>query len=81
MAFTYTRAKGANSIGKTIQFGSYTNDSGSTGGSIVTGLKSILSFQASSGTSTPSVYYSASGGTVTITTTANQTGTWLAIGE
>lgn len=80
MAFTYTRQKGANSIGKTIQFGTYTSDGGSTGGAIVTGLKSISTFQASSGTSTPSLYYSASGGTVTITTTANQTGSWLAIG-
>jgi hypothetical protein len=80
MAFTYTRAKGANSVGKSIQFGSYTSDGGSTGGAIATGLKKILSFQAASATATPSVVVTLSGGTATITTTANQTGTWFAIG-
>ena len=81
MAFTYTRAKGANSVGKPIQYGTYTSDGGSTGGAIVTGMKKVISFASDSATATPSTVVTLSGGTATITTTANQTGTWIAIGN
>ena len=81
MAFTVTVDKGSYSIGKQVKFGTYASDSGTTGGAIKTGLKKILYFDNSCATATPSSVVTLSGGTATITTTANQTGTWIAIGE
>jgi hypothetical protein len=79
MAFKYTRK--FNVFGsKKLVCGDYTSDSGSTGGAIVTGLQKIDAVTFSVATSTPSTVAIISGGTVTITTTANQTGTWQAIG-
>jgi hypothetical protein len=79
MAFTYTRK--FNVFGnKKLVCGNYTSNSGSTGGEIVTGLQQIDAVTFSVATSTPSTVATISGGTVTITTTANQTGTWQAIG-
>ena len=80
MAFTVTRNKGTFSIGKNVKLGTYASDGGSTGGAIATGLKKVLHFEDSVATATPSTVAVISGGTVTITTTANQTGTWMAIG-
>ena len=80
MAFTVTVNKGTYSVGKNLKMGTYASDGGSTGGAIKTGLKTILYFNASVATSTPSTVTVISGGTATITTTANQTGTWIAIG-
>lgn len=80
MAFTYTPNISDCSGYKTVT-GTYTNTSGSTGGTISTGLSNIFHMSASSATSSPSVVMTASGGTITLTTTANQTGTYMAIGE
>lgn len=79
MAFTYTNNITDNA-GKKMATGTYTSSGGGTGGAIVTGLANIEFFTAPSATSTPSTYSTLSNGTATITTTANQTGTWLAIG-
>jgi hypothetical protein len=81
MAFTVTRNPGAFSIGKTVRIGTYASTASDTGGAIVTGLKKVLSFSSSCATATPSTVAVISGGTVTITTTADQTGTWMAVGE
>ena len=81
MAFSYTKNPGVFSIGKNVKLGTYTSTAGDTGGAIVTGLLTVLHFVVSCATSTPSTVATISGGTVTITTTANQTGTWMAIGE
>ena len=81
MAFSYTVDLGTYSVGKHLKFGTYASTAGDTGGAIKTGLRKVLHFEASSATGTPSTYATLSAGTATITTTANQTGTWLAIGE
>ena len=81
MGFTVTRNKGTFSIGKNVILGTYASAAGSTGGAIVTGLKKVLHFESSCATATPSTVAVLSAGTVTITTTANQTGTWMAVGE
>ena len=81
MAFTYTVNAGTFSIGKNVKIGTYTSTAGDTGGAIKTGLRKILSFESSCATATPSTVVTLSGGTATITTTANQTGTWMAVGE
>jgi len=80
MAFTYTK-NAIDSMGRGVQTGAYTSDGGSVGGSIVTDFKNILFMNASSATAVPSVVMTASGGTITLTTTANQTGTWIAYGS
>lgn len=81
MSFTYTIVKG-DAMGHAVVFGTYTNSTGGdTGGTITTGLQDIIHMSASSSTSTPSVVLTASAGTITLTTTANQDGTWMAIGR
>jgi hypothetical protein len=80
MAFTYTRDTIHVVGNKRRAAGTYTSDSGSTGGAIVTGLSSVDFFGDNSATATPSSVATVSGGTVTLTTTANQTGQWEAIG-
>lgn len=82
MAFTYTvdAAKFAVFGNKRRTAGTYTSAGGSTGGAISTGLSLVDSFSNTSETSTPSTVATISSGTVTITTTANQTGVWEAIG-
>jgi hypothetical protein len=65
---------------KKVAIGTYVNDGGSTGGAIITGLMKIDYWNADSATGTPSVVGTVSGGTLTLTTTANQTGTWMAVG-
>lgn len=80
-AFTVTRDKGTYSIGKNVKIGTYASSGGATGGAIVTGLNKVLQFNTSCATATPSTVAVISKGTVTITTTADQTGTWMAVGE
>lgn len=80
MSFSYTMTKG-DANGHAVVFGSYTNTSSDTGGTIATGLRQINHMEASSATAVPSVRMSASVGTITLTTTADQTGTWMAIGR
>jgi len=79
MAFTYTPKIADCSGYKTIT-GTYASTAGSTGGTIATGLSNIYHASFSSATSTPSSVVTLSGGTITLTTTANQTGTFMAIG-
>lgn len=52
-----------------------------TSGTIVTGLKKVLHFADSVATSTPSTRAVISGGSVALTVTSGQTGTWIAYGE
>lgn len=78
-AFTYTIKRG-DASGRALRTGTYTSSAGATGGTIETGLGRIDHMSASSATATPSTVLTASVGTITITTTANQTGTWMAIG-
>lgn len=81
MAFTTTVSQPADVFGnKKHVFGTYLSDSGSTGGAIVTGLSKVYTFSDAVTTATPSTVVSISGGTVTITTTANQGGRWQATG-
>jgi len=80
MAFTST-VTGSTVFGnKRVVFGTYASTAGSTGGAIVTGLTAVNYFDANSATATPSTIVTVSGGTATITTTANQTGMWKAEG-
>lgn len=81
MAFTVTKNPGTYSIGKHVKIGTYASTAGDTGGAIKTGLNKVLQFSSSCDTSSPSTVAVISAGTVTITTTANQTGTWMAVGE
>lgn len=82
MAFTYTvDARKTTVFGnKRRTAGTYASAGGSTGGDIVSGLRLIESFNSTSATGTPSTQTALSGGTATITTTANQTGVWEAVG-
>ena len=80
MAFSSKIDTGSYSIGKNVKFGTY-NASGVTTGTIKTGLNTILHFNDSVATAVPSTVAVLSGGTVTLTVTNGQTGTWLAVGE
>lgn len=80
MAFTYTRTSLTDFGNKRVALGTYASSGGGTGGAMVTGLTTVEHFNASVATSTPSTVATISAGTVTITTTANQTGTWMAVG-
>jgi len=79
MAFSYTKKYDVFGNKKHV-FGTYASTAGDTGGAITTGLTIVDTFSVSVATSTPSTVSVISGGTVTITTTANQTGTWQATG-
>jgi len=82
MAFTYTvdPSKYAVFGNKRRTAGTYASTAAGTGGAIATGLSVVESFNNTSATGTPSTVATISGGTVTITTTADQTGVWEAIG-
>lgn len=62
--------------------GTYTNGGSDTGGDIVTGLSAIYDFSSSCATSQAATVNQAaiSGGTVTLTTVADEDGTWKAVG-
>ena len=79
MAFTYAVTQKDISTVRTI-YGTYASNGGSTGGAIATGMKKVLHSDFSSATATPSAVSVISGGTVTLTTTANQTGTFQIVG-
>lgn len=73
---------------KKIVYGTYTSDSGSTGGDIDTGLKSVQSINLQpTGSaviaSAPVINETlpANGSAITIVTTADEVGTWFAIGK
>lgn len=78
MAFSYTNNI-ADCGGYKTATGNY-NCSAVTTGTIVTGLNNILAWNASVATSTPSTIGTISGGSIALTTTSGQTGTWFAIG-
>lgn len=80
MAFT-TTARSTVFGDLRVVTGTYTNTAGSTGGAITTGLGAIFYSSATSATATPSVVVVNSGGTATVTTTANQTGTFIIMGK
>ena len=79
MAFTVVITKKDVSTVRRI-LGTYASDGGSTGGAIATGMKKVYAANFSCATATPSTVSVISGGTVTITTTANQTGTFEIVG-
>ena len=84
MAFTYTvNTDQPGSCGLAFTTGTYTNTGGSTGGAITTGLHEVLYFKANYEASAAGTanLNSISGGIVTVTTVANEDGTWLAIGS
>ncbi len=80
MSFTYTRNLGTYSIGKNVKMGTYAATA-ATSGTIVTGLRKVLHFSDSVATATPSTRAVISAGSVALTVTSGQTGTWIAIGE
>ena len=80
MAFSYTTPEDT-VVGNTrLKGGTYTNTSGSTGGAIVTGLGHIVSHNAQSDAGTDAVQAAKTGGTLTVTTAADDTGNWSAQG-
>lgn len=81
MSFTYTRNTADVFGSKRVVSGTYTNSGGSTGGDIVTGLTRIESFESTNNTQAATVNkVLTSGGTVTITTVADDDGLWQASG-
>lgn len=80
MAFTASNLRRGIANGLKVLTVSYANTAGSTGGTIRLPINKIWTMNSSSATSTPSSVLTASGSVVTITTTANQTGTLLVTG-
>ena len=88
MAFTASRTGYTVAGNKIMAWGTFTNDGGSTGGDINTGLHRCESmFFAGSGAAAiadmPSINETlpCAGSAVTIVTTANATGFWFAFGD
>ena len=88
MAFTFEKINRSllNPAGKRgpagplyLMWGTFTNTSGSTGGAMNLEVESIQSISFSSPSGALGVQATISGGTVTIVTTADYTGTWMAI--
>lgn len=78
MAFSSSQTADTVFGNKRVTIGTYTQESGDTGGAIATGLSTIEYFDATGATKV-----SNSSGTVTITTadpTEDQTGYWMAVG-
>lgn len=80
MSFSSTIDAGTYSLGKHVKFGTY-NAAATTTGTIKTGLKKVLHFSDSVATAVPSTRAVITGGSVALTVTSGQTGTWIAIGE
>ena len=81
MSFDYTVA-GSSVVGSQRNtWGTFANDSSSTGGAITTGLLAINSAIANNETTVDKgVKVAVSGGTMTVTINSNDDGTWSAIG-
>ena len=86
MAFTFT-ANTKDHAGLGVASGSYTSSGGSTGGDIVTGLDTVVSFMitpkgaaVATNQSVVNETLPLAPGTVTIVTDANQVGYWEARG-
>jgi len=69
--------------GKFLAMGTYTNESGDTGGAIISGFSSVTAMDSSCGVSQSTTVnkMTASGGTITLTTVDNEDGTWWALGK
>jgi hypothetical protein len=82
MAFTYAIKKDTVIGDLRAVYGTYESADSSTGGAIVTGLNEVLYFNTDCEASQAGTVnlVAISGGTVTITTVANETGKWEAIG-
>lgn len=66
---------------KRCAVGTYTNTSGSTGGTITTGLNTIDYFNSNNNSQSATTNKAViSGGSVTLTTVADEDGQWFAIG-
>lgn len=65
-----------------VVIGTYTSSASGTGGAIATGLEQILHFNTNCETSQAATVnlVAISGGTATITTVADEVGTWVAYG-
>ena len=84
MAFTFTvNTQSPDGVGVGITTGTYKNDGSSTGGVINTGFNKVYYFDANCQTSQAADmnYCLVSGASVTLTTVANETGQWMAIGQ
>lgn len=81
MAFTLSNKVYGNTVGGLGCFTcSYTNDGGSTGGTIDTNFDTVYHYSASNNNSTTKVQMTESLGVITLTVTANSAGTFMAIG-
>jgi len=82
MAFAYAVKKDTVFGDMKITIGTYTNGGSDTGGDIETGLNEVFYFNTDCETSQAATVnlVAISGGTVTITTVADEDGKWIAIG-
>jgi len=88
MAFAYTidykiplppMEKRQNKNGRAVKIGgTFTNGGSDTGGAIATGADEVLHCSAASSTGAAGIQIALSGGTITLTTTADYDGTWEA---
>ena len=83
MAFAYALTKHTVLGDLKVKTGTYTSSASGTGGDIVTGLDTIHYFNTDCETSQAATVnlVAITGGTVTITTVADEVGKWIAIGE
>lgn len=81
-AFSYAKKKDTVIGDVRAVYGTYESSAGATGGAIVTGLSEIHYFNTNCGTSQAATVnkVAIANGTATITTVANETGLWEAIG-
>lgn len=67
-----------------VRFGTYENTAGSTGGEVTTGLTQVVAFFANDRTGANAIRVNETlpldGGDVTIVTTADDDGHWMAVG-
>ncbi len=82
-AFAYTKTKDTVFGDMRVAMGTYASSAGATGGTIVTGLSEIIYFNTDCEVSQAATVnlVAITNGSVVITTVANETGKWLAIGE
>ena len=82
MAFAYAKTKDTVIGNMRVKTGTYTSSASGTGGAIATGLDTVLYFNTDCETSQAATVnlVAISGGTVTITTVADEVGKWIAYG-
>lgn len=80
---SFTSAVTASTVfgNKRVIFGTYASSGGTTGGTVPTGLANLVYFSSNAATASPSTQTVVSVGSVTLTTAANQTGMWMAVGN